>query len=166
MNTQVCHLPQELTASWKMSLQCQYTLCCDSSMAFLKIGFDKLDCACCSYSSARTLAASNFTSSNAFITWESSHCRTIGIASMLAIQSCTPKKNVFKTLECGMKILTKTTPQHVILHLYDSIHYDQQKWKCMSNIIPLVPNEFSPNRHSWYGSAKYSPTADVSELQL
>jgi len=71
------HLYFELTASWKISLQCQYTLCWDSSMAFLKIGFDKLDCACCSYNSARTLAASNFTSSNAFITWESSHCQTM-----------------------------------------------------------------------------------------
>lgn len=50
-------------------------LCCESSTAFLRMGLARLDWFCCWYSSATTLAASNLTSSKAFMDCDSNHCK-------------------------------------------------------------------------------------------
>jgi len=58
-----------------------------------------------------------------------------------------------------------TIQPEITLYLYNSVHYVNKNYN-VSNAIPLVPNEFSPNLCSSYGSAKCFPVADVSELQL
>lgn len=79
-----------LTANWNINLQCQYILCCDSSTAFLKMGLAKFDWFCCWYSSATTLAASNFTSSNVLIDCDSNHYKQTKVCQRNAIETKKP----------------------------------------------------------------------------